>query len=124
LNQLNLPTINILPQISPLISDEKVLNDEYVKLNVDSATSSRHFRNQLNYLNQHYEKFKDLIESTWENLRIYEYFSGDAMTERNPYLLIQEGIFTTEIGQMGHGLQMWMQIMWFLASVSIIKKVN
>lgn len=115
LGQLELPTINILPQISPLILDEKVLNEEYVRLNVDSATSSRHFRNQLKYLNQHYERFKDLIEQTWDNLRIFEYFPGDVITEKSPYLLIQEGIFTTEIGQMGHGLQMWIQIIWFLS---------
>jgi len=115
LKDLDLPTINILPQISPLISDEKVLNEEYVKLNVESPTSSRHFRNQLNYLNQHYKKFKKLIEDTWEGLRILEYYAGNRIEEKNPYLLIQEGVFTTEISMMGHGLQMWMQTMWFLA---------
>lgn len=59
LGQLELPTINILPQISPLISDEKVLNEDYVKLNVDSPTSSRHFRNQLNYLKQFFSKIQE-----------------------------------------------------------------
>ncbi|WP_268125078.1 ATP-dependent nuclease [Roseivirga pacifica] len=115
LANLDLPIINILPQISPLISDEKVLNEEYVRLNVDSPTSSRHFRNQLNYLKQHYKKFKNLIEETWEGLRILEYNAGNRIEEKNPYLLIQEGVFTTEISMMGHGLQMWMQTMWFLA---------
>ena len=115
INELDLPTINILPQISPLIPDEKVLNEDYVKLNVDSPTSSRHFRNQLNYLKQHYPKFKRLIEDTWEGLRIVEYNSGNRIEEKKPYLLVQEEIFTTEIGYMGHGLQMWMQTMWFLA---------
>lgn len=33
-------------------------------------------------------------------------------------MLIQEGIFTTEIGLMGHGLQMWMQTIWFLTRCS------
>lgn len=118
LAELDLPTINILPQISPLISDEKVLNEEYVRLNVDSPTSSRHFRNQLNYLRQYYGKFKNLIEETWQGLRILEYNSGNRIEEKNPYLLIQEGSFTTEISMMGHGLQMWMQTMWFLARCS------
>lgn len=115
IRRLKLPTINILPQITPLLSEEKVLNEEYVRLNVDSATSSRHFRNQLNYLRPYYKRFKDLVESTWEWLRLTEYYEGDKRTERSPYLLVQEGVFTTEIGFMGHGLQMWMQTLWFLA---------
>ncbi len=112
---LNLPTINILPQISPLISDEKVLNEEYVRINIDSPTSSRHFRNQLNYFKEFFGIFSGLIENTWEGLRIYEYYPGDVIAERNPYLLVQEGAFITEIANMGHGLQMWMQTMWFLS---------
>lgn len=115
LSEINLPTINILPQISPLIPDERVLTEDYVKLNVDSPTSSRHFRNQLNYLSHFYPRFKELIEATWEGLRIEEYYSGNRIEEHNPYLLVQEGIFTTEVGFMGHGLQMWMQTMWFLS---------
>ena len=114
-SKLDLPSINILPQISPLINDEKVLNEDYVKSNVESPISSRHFRNQLNYFKEFYRPFKKLIEETWQGIRIFEYDSGDRITEKKPYLLIQEGIFTTEVSSMGHGLQMWMQTMWFLA---------
>ena len=123
IKELKLPIINILPQITPLIQDEKVLNEDYVKLNVDSPTSSRHFRNQINYLKRYYEPFKELIESTWEGLRINEYNPGDSRSEQSPYLLIQEGAFTTEIGRMGHGLQMWMQTMWFLARCNKLSTV-
>lgn len=118
LKDLELPTLNILPQITPLLLDEKVLNEEYVKLNIDSSTSSRHFRNQLGNFNEFFKKFKELVESTWEGIRVLEYKKGDAITESNPYLLIQEGVFTTEIGLMGHGLQMWMQTIWFLTRCS------
>ena len=38
--------------------------------------------------------------------------SGDKLS-----LLIQDEGFVAEIGWMGHGLQMWLQIMWFLARV-------
>lgn len=114
IKELDLPVLNILPQISPLLQDEKVLMEDYVKLNVDSPTSSRHFRNQLGYFNTFYKKFKETVESTWDGIRLLEYNSGDRFTESNPYLLIQEGIFTTEIGLMGHGLQMWLQTIWFL----------
>lgn len=115
LKHLDLPTLNILPQIGPLLFEEKVLNEDYVKLNVDSQTSSRHFRNQLGYFNEYYPKFKKLIESTWNGISLLEYNSGDRFTDMPPYLLIQEEAFSTEIGNMGHGLQMWMQTIWFLS---------
>lgn len=115
IKKIELPIINILPQITPLLQEEKVLQEEYVRLNIDSSTSSRHFRNQLNYFNSEYNKFKELAESTWAGIRLLEFFKGDRITEATPYLLIQEGAFSTEIGYMGHGLQMWLQTIWFLA---------
>jgi predicted ATPase len=32
--------------------------------------------------------------------------------------MVQDYDFVSEVGWMGHGLQMWLQIMWFLARVS------
>ncbi|HCE56331.1 MAG TPA: ATP-dependent endonuclease [Prolixibacteraceae bacterium] len=115
IRELELPVLNILPQISPLLEDEKVLLEDYVRLNVDSSTSSRHFRNQLGYFHSFYYSFKETVESTWDGIELYEYNPGNRFTEQNPYLLIQEGIFNTEIGLMGHGLQMWLQTIWFLS---------
>ena len=112
---LDLPQIDILPQISPLLAEEKILNEAYVKLNIDSQTSSRHFRNQLAYFKEYYDKFKRLTESTWEGINLLEFNPGERFSEQPPYLLIQEGTFTTEIGNMGHGLQMWIQTMWFIS---------
>ncbi|WP_431424817.1 ATP-dependent nuclease [Bacteroides hominis] len=115
IKKIELPVINILPQITPLLQEEKVLQEDYVKLNIDSSTSSRHFRNQLGYFSSEYDKFKELAESTWAGIRLLEYSKGNRITDTNPYLLIQEGAFSTEIGHMGHGLQMWLQTIWFLA---------
>jgi len=115
IKELDLPILNILPQISPLLFEEKVLNEDYVKLNVDSQTSSRHFRNQLGYFFEYYPNFKKLIESTWDGIKLLEYDKGDKLYDSSPYLLVQEETFTTEIGNMGHGLQMWMQTIWFLS---------
>lgn len=114
IRELELPILNILPQISPLLEDEKVLMEDYVRLNIDSTTSSRHFRNQLGYFHSFYGSFKETVESTWDGIQLYEYNPGNRFNEQNPYLLIQEGIFNTEIGLMGHGLQMWLQTIWFL----------
>lgn len=112
---LDLPQINILPQIAPLLKYEKPLYGDYVKSNVFSSLASQHFRNQIQYLNEHYEEFEKLSELTWNNLRIREFINGSKIEEQNPTLLVQDGDFVAEIGWMGHGLQMWLQTMWFLA---------
>ena len=112
-------SIEILPQISPLLEEEKGLEESYVKTNVYSSLTSRHFRNQLSYFYNHYNKFKKLSEETWDGLRIVQLTKASKLiNSTDPSLLVQEGGFVTEIGSMGHGLQMWLQTMWFIARTS------
>ncbi|MEZ4771956.1 MAG: ATP-binding protein [Bacteroidia bacterium] len=108
--------INILPQISPLQIAEKPLDKDYVNANLFSSLASRHFRNQLSYLNEYFNLFQALAESSWPSLRIVNFIKGvKSFNEVNPELIVQEGGFSTEVGRMGHGLQMWLQTIWFLA---------
>jgi energy-coupling factor transporter ATP-binding protein EcfA2 len=108
--------INILPQIGPLIEEERVLDVDYVKSRLLSNLVSRHFRNQLSYFNEYYDRFKELSEETWSGLRIVSLIKArKGIQDIDPELQVQEGGFITEIGTMGHGLQMWLQTMWFLA---------
>ncbi len=109
-------TINILPQIGPLLEEEKALEASYVKSRLYSNLVSRHFRNQLSYFCEYFKQFKDLSESTWDSLRIVDLGKASkGLNPVDPYLVVQEGGFATEIGSMGHGLQMWLQTMWFLS---------
>ena len=113
-----IPEINILPQISALAKEETVLNYEYVRSNVTTQLSSIHFRNQIKYFHQFFQKFKELAESTWPGLGINDLdgrslFNGGQLT-----LIVRDSDFAAEIGWMGHGLQMWLQTMWFLAKSS------
>ncbi len=110
-----IPEINILPQISALAKEESVLGYEYVRSNLTTQLSSIHFRNQINYYYHHFSEFKKLSEATWSGLGIYELdgrslFKGGQLT-----LIVRDTDFAAEIGWMGHGLQMWLQTMWFLA---------
>lgn len=110
--KLELPEINILPQIGPLLIEEELLDDEYVQKHILTSRGTLHFRNQLRYLNQFFPMFKRLAEQTWQGLRIENY------DHKTPSLLIQDGRFVAEVGWMGHGLQMWLQTMWFLSRAS------
>lgn len=116
--KLNLSEINILPQIGPLRNKEQLLTVDYVHKNMNSANSSLHFRNQLHYNRGLLDLFKDNIQKTWPNLRVQNLDLIGDFNERELDLFIQDNAFVAEIGWMGHGLQMWLQTIWFLTRCS------
>ena len=108
---LNIPNINILPQIAPLQNEETNLRDEYISENYYTRLSSRHFRNQLFQTPEHFAHFKTLAEGTWHGLRV-EAVQNNGNTLS---MLVTDGDFAAEAAWMGHGLQMWLQTIWFVA---------
>lgn len=113
--RLNLPPVMILPQIGPLEHEECILQQGYVQDSLSSTLASRHFRNQINLLFHFYPQFKDLAEKTWPGLRIRELQGRGVFHGKPLHLAIQDADFVAEAGAMGHGLQMWLQTIWFLA---------
>ena len=108
---LNIPHVHILPQIAPLLAEETRLSDQHVDENYYTRLSSRHFRNQIYRNPRDFMHFKTFAESTWHGLRVEPvYDNGAALT-----MLVTDGDFAAEAAWMGHGLQMWLQTMWFIA---------
>ena len=110
-------TISILPQIGLIKEHEKLLDPSTINSDKDSYLTSRHFRNEL-YLNKSecFSMFKKLAEETWNGLRV------DEPEYKFPYeeisLLVRDANFTSEIGLMGSGIQMWLQVVWFICRSS------
>jgi predicted ATP-dependent endonuclease of OLD family len=110
-----LPRVNVLPQVMPLSKEENIMRPDYINANMSSYLSSSHFRNQLNLLyDEYFDSFKTLVEDSWHGLQLIELkgnrsFHGDRLG-----LLVRDGDFVAEAAWMGHGLQMWLQTMWFL----------
>ncbi len=117
--QAEIPEINILPQISALAREENVLGYEYVKSNLSTHLSSLHFRNQIKYFYDDFPKFKTLAESSWSGLGINELDGRSLFKGSQLSLIVRDHDFAAEIGWMGHGLQMWLQTMWFLSRVNL-----
>lgn len=81
---------------------------------MSTRLSSRHFRNELYlYKKQYFQTFVDTAQSTWPGLRITEllYDSGEDRID----LMVFDADYAAEIGLMGSGLQMWLQIVWFIS---------
>lgn len=113
--QLAFPSVEVLPQISALMENEKVISKSTVVQNKNTRLTSRNFRNQLYYSRDLFPHFKELVESTWEGLQVNPV--EITFSDGGQYLqfLVRNHNFTAEIGWMGHGLQMWVQCMWFLS---------
>jgi hypothetical protein len=112
----NFPSIQVLPQISPLDSEETILNPDYIRRNMSSPLASRHFRNQLKLLNPAYLQFRQLAQDSWPGIQILQLEGAKAEVVGGALrLFVRDRDFVAEIGLMGHGLQMWLQTVWFLS---------
>jgi predicted ATP-dependent endonuclease of OLD family len=112
---IELPIVSVLPQVMPLSKEENIMRPDYVSANMSSYLSSSHFRNQLNLLyDEYFDSFKMLVEDSWHSLQLIE-LQGEGFLHGNRLgLLVRDSDFVAEIAWMGHGLQMWLQTMWFL----------
>jgi predicted ATPase len=114
--RLGVPSVGILPQISPVNASETILVPEYVRRALSSNLASLHFRNQINLLyDEAFDEFKNISESTWPGLGIQELIGHGRRQGTELELMVRNDDFVGEINWMGHGLQMWLQTMWFLA---------
>jgi len=112
---IELPHVSVLPQVMPLAKEEKILRRDYIIANFSSHLSPLHFRNQLNLSsNEYFDQFKEIVESTWTGLQIIELQGRGGMIGDPLALLVRDGDFVAEVAWMGHGLQMWLQTMWFI----------
>jgi hypothetical protein len=59
--------------------------------------------------------FKALAEETWNGLRIDPIQQAATKEGTLLSLPVRDGDFVAEVGWMGHGLQMWLQTIWFLS---------
>lgn len=110
-----LPNIEVMPQPGPLLLEETLRNVDYVKKNIASRRSVLHFRNQLSVFSKEFEVFKSSVPGTWNHLRINELIVPSITShEKVLSLLVTEGDFTAEVAWMGHGVQVWLQTIWFL----------
>jgi hypothetical protein len=113
-----LSRVSILPQVGPVLREERVLTADYVKSAMSSSLAPLHFRNQLLVCSELFERFKTVAADTWPGLRILELRKDGKVP--HPVilsLLVEDSHFPAEIAWMGHGLQMWLQTMWFLTRV-------
>lgn len=115
LRLIGIPNVRVLPQIVPLVKEEPFVTTETLRRNQFSKRISGNFRNNLllSQDRENYELLQDMIAQTWGRLQINRVFKAD---NNSIYLDMRDGDFVTEIYYMGHGIQMWLQTLWFIVS--------
>ena len=116
-NSCDIPIVKIMPQIGPVQNEETMRADATVKKGLQTNLSSLHFRNQIRLLkDEFFDAFRELTSETWPGLRIEDLVLPDPLDpEGQLALIVRDGDFSAEIAWMGHGMQMWLQTVWFLA---------
>jgi energy-coupling factor transporter ATP-binding protein EcfA2 len=112
---LSIPRINILPHVGPVATTETILTENYIRRAISSPRASSNFRNQLYLFNDKFALFKELSERSWPRLQIRELLSSCGEHQNELELHVRDEDFVGEVRWMGHGLQIWLQTMWFLA---------
>lgn len=112
--ELKIDKMRIMPQIGTIREQEKLLSKETIMDDKDTYLSSLHFRNEIyQWKDSYYSDFKQLAEETWNSLEI----SSPVFNQIDNIisLVVKDNRFSAEIGKMGSGLQLWLQIMWFIS---------
>jgi len=112
---LLLTPIWIQPQVAPLLRDERILAEATVRRGAGTYLTPLHFRNQLRLFDDSWGAFKALAESTWPGLVVRDLRSNELHPNEPIELELRDTDFVGEVSLMGHGLQMWLQMIWFLS---------
>jgi len=103
-----MPHFNLLRDLESLIEEKRTKNDRF------NYRSSLHFRNELLLYKDDITLLNEFIAKTWQNLFLQiSYNPGDQYI----LALVRDKDFSAEIKNYGSGLQMWLQILWFLCKI-------
>lgn len=113
-NQLDVPSIYVMPPIESFYGHEKKISKARVREFMFGRLSARHFRNQLSDRVPEYGQWKKLLEDTWPTASVKTFDGADGNVGDEMSLIVRDGPNSNEIVFVGGGLQAWMQILWFL----------
>lgn len=112
------PLISIMPQVEPVREQEQERDSDYIKGAEGSRLSSAHFRNQLYIFKDDWPKLQDALSATWPGVRLVDLIRENQFPPHFLNAQIRVDDFVSELSTLGHGLQMWLQTMWFLSRSS------
>ena len=114
-NRYGIPSIYVMPHFNLLREKEVLIDEKRTANDRFNYRSSLHFRNELYNYKDSIAELNDLLEITWKGLQVnVTYEIGESTFIETQ---IRDIDFSAEVMNYGSGLQMWLQILWFLCKV-------
>ena len=107
--------LSVIPTLGPLEHEETIHDEDYVLRWWQSHRAPRMFRNIWYYDVEDFDKFKQLVESTWSGMSI-------SLPEHQGYsslsMFCSENRLDREIFWSGYGFQIWLQLLTHIVKAS------
>jgi predicted ATPase len=108
--------VAFVPILGPVDQKEPLFAKEAARLALMTSGASRNFRNIWYHYPEDFEKFRELVQSTWPGMDIERpEVAGD---RRQLHMFCPEERYPREICWSGYGFQVWCQMLTFIVKAS------
>jgi AAA domain, putative AbiEii toxin, Type IV TA system/AAA ATPase domain len=101
--------IQVVPVLGPLEHEETYVNEDTIKNSLNTHRACRHFRNYWRYFDEGWDKFSEMISSTWPGMSISR--PELDLANRKLSMFVSEERIDREIYWAGFGFQIWCQLL-------------
>lgn len=108
--------IGFVPILGPVDQNEPLYGKEAARLALLTSGASRNFRNIWYHYQEDFDRFRELIQSTWPGMDIERPELGD--DGRSLLMFCPEERHPREICWSGYGFQVWCQMLTFIVKSS------
>lgn len=106
--------IGYVPILGPVDHSEKLYQKEAARLALLTHTASRNFRNIWYHYNEDFDKFRELIRTTWPGLDISKPELNTSGKDTTIDMFCPEDRIPREIYWAGFGFQVWCQMLTYI----------
>lgn len=105
--------IQVVPVLGPLEHEETYVNEDTVKNSLNTHRACRHFRNYWHYFDEGWDRFSEMISSTWTGMTISK--PELDIPNRKLSMFVSEDRIDREVYWAGFGFQIWCQLLTHLS---------
>ena len=106
-------SIQVIPVLGPLEHEEAYVNEDTVRSSLNTHRACRHFRNYWHYFHEGWERFSDMVSSTWPGMNIRK--PELDIANRKLSMFVSEDRIDREVYWSGFGFQIWCQLLTHLS---------
>jgi len=103
-------SIGVVPVLGPVEHEEPIVQEETVRRELETHRASRHFRNYWYQSTEGFERFAELVESTWPGMSVQRPERPEQWSKELAMFCLEDRI-ARELYWSGFGFQVWCQML-------------